>query len=225
MKEESSFGNIIQIGDILVSTDVVTEFFACDYPACHGQCCVVGDSGAPMLQGEDESLERGYEAYSGYMTPQGREAVAENGFFEIDREGDMVTLVVRKEHKIKGLDYITGTREVVGIRGLEPCAYITYQYTGGVPECMCSVEKCFFEGKCDFRKPISCRLYPIRVQRFPGGGTALNYHRWNICSDAIAKGRREGTKVYQFLREPICDAFGEEFWQALDAAARYLSQS
>lgn len=222
---DSSFGNIIQIGDILVSTDVVTEYFACDYEKCHGQCCVVGDSGAPMQEGEDEELERGYETYSAYMTPSGRDAVAENGFFEIDREGEMVTPVVHKEHRVDGLDYIPGTDGLVGIHGLEDCAYIAYESTpSGQANCLCAVEKCFFQGLCSFRKPISCRLYPIRAKKFPGGGEALNYHRWNICSDAVAKGRREGIKVYQFLRDPITEAYGADFWDALDAAAQYLSK-
>lgn len=299
---DSSFGNIIQIGDILVSTDVVTEYFACDYEKCHGQCCVVGDSGAPLLEGEDEELERAYDAFSPYMTPAGRAAVDSVGFFEIDREGDMVTPVVHSPHRVPGLDYIPGTHSLAGLPGLEDCAFISYEPSGaggepgagpgavpgisepvaapvaglgaepgaasgaipGVSElgaapgagpsavpgmssasagesasgasagseaasagpvnCLCAVERCFFEGRCSFRKPISCRLYPIRVQRFPGGGQALNYHRWNICSDAVAKGRREGIRVFEFLREPLTEAFGPDFWDALRAAADYLSR-
>lgn len=222
----SSFGNIIQIGDILVSTDVVTEYFACDYEKCHGQCCVVGDSGAPLLEGEDEEMERGYDAFSGYMTPEGRSSVARNGFFEIDREGEMVTPVVHSPHRVPGLDYIPGTNGMAGLPGLEDCAYICYDRpdSNGPANCLCAVEKCFFEGRCAFRKPISCRLYPIRVRRFPGGGQALNYHRWNICADAVAKGRREGIRVFEFLREPITDAFGSDFWDALRAASEYLSK-
>ena len=96
--------------------------------------------------------------------------------------------------------------------------------SAGPVNCLCAVERCFFEGRCSFRKPISCRLYPIRVQRFPGGGQALNYHRWNICSDAVAKGRREGIRVFEFLREPLTEAFGPDFWDALRAAADYLSR-
>ena len=279
----SNFGNIIQIGDILVSTDVVTEYFACDYEKCHGQCCVVGDSGAPLLEGEDEELERAYDAFSPYMTPAGRAAVDSVGFFEIDREGDMVTPVVHSPHRVPVLDYIPGTHSLAGLPGLEDCAFISYEpsaaggepgagsgaasgavpgaapgaipgmssasagksASGAVPgisgasagasagseavsagpvNCLCAVERCFFEGRCSFRKPISCRLYPIRVQCFPGGGQALNYHRWNICSDAVAKGRREGIRVFEFLREPLTEAFGPDFWDALRAAADYLSR-
>ena len=55
---KNDFGTIIQIGDILVSEEVVTEFFACDYPVCKGICCVIGDSGAPLEEEElDEQLE------------------------------------------------------------------------------------------------------------------------------------------------------------------------
>ena len=127
---DNSFGNIIQIGDILVSTDVVTEYFACDYEKCHGQCCVVGDSGAPLLEGEDEELERAYDAFSPYMTPAGRAAVDSVGFFEIDREGDMVTPVVHSPHRVPGLDYIPGTHSLAGLPGLEDCAFISYEPSG-----------------------------------------------------------------------------------------------
>ncbi|MBR6245997.1 MAG: DUF3109 family protein, partial [Bacteroidales bacterium] len=146
------------------------------------------------------------------MTPAGRAAVDSVGFFEIDREGDMVTPVVHSPHRVPGLDYIPGTHSLAGLPGLEDCAFISYEPSGaggepgagpgavpgmsgasagseaasaGPVNCLCAVERCFFEGRCSFRKPISCRLYPIRVQRFPGGGQALNYHRWTICSDAV----------------------------------------
>ena len=65
-------------------------------------------------------------------------------------------------------------------------------------------------------------MYPIRVTPMPGGGEALNYHRWNICADAVAKGKQEGIRVYQFLREPLEFRYGKEFWEMLDAAARHI---
>ena len=72
---------------------------------------------------------------------------------------------------------------------------------------------------------MSCRLYPIRVTKFKGGGEALNLHRWDICKDAFEKGRREGTRVYQFLREPLTEVYGEEFYRDLCAAADYVISS
>lgn len=188
----SDFGTIVQIGDILVSEDVIEEFFSCDYDACRGACCIEGDSGAPLDEGELEGLERNYPFYSPLMRPQGREAVDAKGFFELDVEGDIVTPLVE---------------------GSCECAFCHFGPSG---ECLCSIEKC---GK---KKPQSCSLYPIRVTKFNGGGMALNLHRWAICADAYEKGRREGVRVYQFLRKPLEEAFGKEFYDALDAAAQHL---
>ena len=193
------FGTIVQIGDVLISEEVVTEFFACDYEACRGKCCIVGDSGAPLLEEELGSIERNYSRYSDLMQPKGRAAVDAKGFFDIDRDGDLVTPLCE---------------------GSEECAYCFFE---GAGNCFCSMERRWFEGKCDFRKPISCQLYPIRVTKMPGGGEALNFHRWDICKDAFAKGKREGIRVYQFLKDPIVRQGGEEFYDMLCAAARKIN--
>ena len=71
---KNRFGTIVQIGDILVSEDVVTEYFACDHAKCKGACCIIGDSGAPMEEQETESVECDYPAFRELMRPQGREA-------------------------------------------------------------------------------------------------------------------------------------------------------
>jgi len=218
----NDFGTIIQIGDILVSEEVVTEFFACDYDKCRGVCCVIGDGGAPMKESEAEELERDYPEYSPLMTEEGRKAAQDSGFFEIDRDGEMVTPVIRTAHRVEGLD-IPGAAGMVGTQGLEDCAYIHYEdHPEGGKCCLCSVERCFFAGKTKFRKPVSCRLYPIRVKKLTGGGEAMNFHRWSICAEAFEKGRREGIRVYQFLKEPLTEIYGEEFYDALCAAAKYV---
>ena len=196
-----AFGTFIEIGDILVSEDVVLEYFACDYPACKGCCCIIGDSGAPLAESELEPLERYYDTYAPLMTEAGRAAVAAKGFFEIDRDGDLVTPVVP---------------------GREECAFTHFDGEG---HCFCAIERCFFAGKCSFRKPLSCWLYPVRAVPLGGGRIGLNLHRWSICKDAYEKGAREKVRVYEFLREPLTAAFGEEFYSALSAAARMLIAS
>lgn len=192
------FGTIIEIGDILVSEEVVTEYFACDYAVCKGKCCIVGDCGAPMKESEIEECERDYPKYSSLMSERGREAAEEKGFFEIDIEGDVVTPLVP---------------------GTEECAYTHFDEAGN---CLCAIEMCHLAGKCQFRKPISCSLYPIRVKELTGGGKALNLHHWDICADAFIKGAREKTRVYQFLKDPLIAAFGEDFYEQLCAAAEYV---
>jgi len=189
---ERDFGTIVQIGDVLVSEEVFTEFFACDYEKCKGVCCIEGDAGAPLAEGEASYLESVYSEFCGLMTDGGRDAVEVKGFSETDPEGDEVTPVV---------DY----RDAAS-----PCAFAHFGKGG---ECLCSIEK------CGLRKPVSCSLYPIRVTKFNGGGCALNFHKWAVCQDAFEKGRREGVRVYQFLKGPLQREFGEEFYQALCAVA------
>lgn len=193
-------GTIIEIDDCLVSEEVLTEYFACDYEKCKGCCCVIGDSGAPMEECEAGAIEKNYPIFSPIMTDAGRAAVASKGFFEIDMDGDMVTPLVP---------------------GSEECAYTIFDEEGN---CFCSMERCWFQGKGDFRKPISCWLYPIRITQLRNGMRALNLHRWHICQDAFARGRNEKIRVYQFLREPIERYFGEDFYTALDEAAKMLNK-
>lgn len=189
------FGTIVQIGDILVSEDVISEYFACDYERCKGRCCIEGDSGAPLDEAEIDGLERDYPQFCSLMSEGGKQAVLCEGFFSVDRDGDLVTPLVE---------------------GSCECAYSHFTEDGS---CLCAIE-C-----CKLRKPLSCSLYPIRVTPLTGGGKALNLHRWDICADAFAKGRREGIRVYQFLHKPLVQAFGQEFYEALCAAAGHINSS
>ena len=189
------FGTIVQIGDILVSEDVISEYFACDYERCKGRCCIEGDSGAPLDEAEIDGLERDYPQFCSLMSEGGKQAVLREGFFSVDRDGDLVTPLVE---------------------GSCECAYSHFTEDGS---CLCAIE-C-----CKLRKPLSCSLYPIRVTPLTGGGKALNLHRWDICADAFAKGRREGIRVYQFLHKPLVQAFGQEFYEALCAAAGHIDSS
>ena len=106
------------------------------------------------------------------------------------------------------------------VPGSEECAYTIFDEEGN---CFCSMERCWFQGKGDFRKPISCWLYPIRITTLRNGMRALNLHRWHICQDAFAKGKKEKVRVYEFLREPIERYFGEDFYSALSEAAKMLN--
>ena len=189
------FGTRVQIGDILVSEDVISEYFACDYERCKGRCCIEGDSGAPLDEAEIDGLERDYPQFCSLMSEGGKQAVLREGFFSVDRDGDLVTPLVE---------------------GSCECAYSHFTEDGS---CLCAIE-C-----CKLRKPLSCSLYPIRVTPLTGGGKALNLHRWDICADAFAKGRREGIRVYQFLHKPLVQAFGQEFYEALCAAAGHINSS
>ena len=189
---------MIEIDDKIVSADLLRECFACDIAQCKGICCVEGNAGAPLEADEVEILEREYPNYKPYMTAEGIESVERQGFMVVDEDGDLTTPLVDDAQ----------------------CAYSYAE--GGVT--LCAIEKAYMEGRCSWRKPISCHLYPIRVVKFSNGGVGLNYHRWNVCSSALDCGRRAGVPMYRMLREPIVRAFGEPFFEALEQAEKYIKQ-
>ena len=189
---------IIQIGECLVSSEIFTEYFACDYATCKGVCCVAGDSGAPLDESEPAALAENYAGYSGLMSVKGRETVDGTGFSVIDSDGDLVTPLVP---------------------GSEECVYSNFDGDGN---CFCTVERCWMNGKGTFRKPVSCWLYPVRISVLDNGLTALNLHRWEICKCAFEKGKRENIRVYRFLKEPIIHRFGEDFYSEMEEVADML---
>lgn len=189
---------MIEIDGKIVSTDLLTECFACDIARCKGMCCVEGNAGAPLEMDEVDILEEEFDAYRPYMTPEGIEAVERQGFMVVDTDGEYTTPLV----------------------GDAECAY-AYREDGIT---LCAIEKAYLNGECSFRKPISCHLYPIRLVNFSNGTAGLNYHRWDVCRTACANGRRLGIPVYRSLKEPIIRRFGEEFYSALEAAEELIKK-
>ncbi|MBQ9470355.1 MAG: DUF3109 family protein [Bacteroidales bacterium] len=189
---------MIEIDDKVVSTELLTEHFCCDLSQCHGLCCVHGDSGAPLQPDEADTLQRIMPHLRPHLRPEGVAAVEQQGTAIIDRDGDLVTPLV-------------GTAE---------CAYAVFDG----PTALCGIERAWLAGDVDFRKPISCHLYPIRTRRY-SGFEALNYDRWSVCQPACELGKRHGTPVYQSVRQAIERAYGAEFYQKLCEAHRLLQQS
>lgn len=197
--------NIIQVGNVLCSIDIFREQFCCNYKACKGICCIEGDAGAPITMEEVADIEDILPLIENDLAPEAREVIDQQGIAYIDREGDMVTSIVN------GKD----------------CVFTCYDANGN---CLCAIEKAQREGRHNVNKPISCSLYPIRVKQFNLGATGevlygLNYHRWPICKDAVDKGFRLSMPVYKFLKGPLVQRFGEEWYKELEeVAAEVLKQ-
>lgn len=181
---------MIAIQNTLVSDEVFTEHFCCNLSKCKGCCCIEGDAGAPLEKHERGLLEKYYPEYREYMCPQARQIVETNGFAEVyELDGSLVTPLVNHRD----------------------CVYLTYGQDGIA---YCAVEKAFREGRIPFRKPVSCYLFPIRVQHYPEYD-AVNYFHWDICRDAEVAGRRKKIPVFRFLKEPLTECYGEEwYWEA-----------
>lgn len=190
---------MFQIQNTLVSLDLAERFFCCDLDECKGVCCIEGDAGAPVTDAEAAEIERVLPEIWDDMIPGGRREVEENGVSYIDEEGDRVTAIVDGGN----------------------CAFTCYA-PGGI--CLCAIEKARREGRIAFRKPASCYLYPVRLTEYPTF-TAVNYHRWKICRGAEANGRRLGIRLFEFLKEPLTERFGADWYAELELCCReYLKQ-
>ena len=180
---------ILEVGGVLISSDLLTEYFCCDYEKCKGVCCVEGDAGAPVTLDEIAGIEDALDTVWGDLCASAQAVIDKQGVAYTDQEGDLVTSIVH------GKD----------------CVFTCYDGDN----CLCALEKAYRAGKTRFCKPVSCALYPIREKNFGNGVIGLNYNRWAICLDAIIKGRELGLPLYQFLKEPLIRRFGEDWYQEL----------
>ena len=226
---------ILDIDNILVSSDVLTEHFACDLEKCHGRCCIEGDAGAPVTIDEIGHIEYNLDQVWPLLSAQAQSVIDKQGVAYTDQEGDLVTSIVGgKDCVFTCYDDIklslpSENSESSGNPGISGKSGIsgTLETSGNSASsdrivkncCLCAYEKLYRQNKIQWCKPISCALYPIRVKTLRGGITALNYHRWDVCRDAVERGKREGIKVYQFLREPLIRRFGAEWYEQLCVAA------
>lgn len=183
---------MIQIDDKLISDQVLEKRFVCDLNACKGACCVEGDAGAPLEKKEVAILKKIWPKVKPYLRPEGVAAIEKQGTSIVANDGELETPLVN---------------------GAE-CAYVIFDEKGITK---CGIEKAYEEGVIDYKKPISCHLYPIRIKETKAG-PILNYDEWDICKAACKYGKKLDVKVYQFLREPLIRKFGEDFFEQLSAA-------
>jgi Protein of unknown function (DUF3109) len=185
---------VIEIDNVLVSDDVVEAQFVCDLHKCKGGCCEDGDAGAPLTKEEKKIIDQNYAVIEPYLTPEGKNAISRQGKYTYDREFGWVTPTV--DNKI--------------------CAY-GYRDDQGIIKC--AIEQACNDGKLDWKKPISCHLYPIKITQGKAY-TLVNYEpRDVLCKSGCSLGKKLKVPVYQFLKESLVRKFGPDFYEALDHVA------
>ena len=185
---------IIQVGNVLLSSEILTEKFCCDLSACKGVCCVEGDAGAPVTMEEIAEIEECVDEVWGDLSASAQAVIDKQGVAYTDQEGDLVTSIVR------GKD----------------CVFTFYDDLEDIHDCcLCALEKAYRAGKTRFCKPVSCALYPIREKKIGQDLIGLNYNRWVVCQAAIKQGEALNLPLYQFLKEPLIRRFGKEWYQEL----------
>ncbi|MCB4806889.1 DUF3109 family protein [Tamlana sp. 62-3] len=185
---------MFQLGKTIVSEDVIEKDFVCNLNACKGACCIDGDAGAPLNKEETQILETIYPKVKPFLRPEGIEAIEKQGTFITTENEELETPL------INGAD----------------CAYVIFDEN---KTALCAIEEAYNQGEVDWKKPVSCHLYPIRVQDYTEF-SAVNYHKWQICDDACELGEELGVPVYKFVKEALIRKFGVDWYDELEKIAQ-----
>ncbi|HEV8283569.1 MAG TPA: DUF3109 family protein [Chitinophagaceae bacterium] len=190
---------MIVIDKVLVSDNIVEKQFVCDLTKCKGGCCEDGDAGAPLDDDELDIIVELYESIKPYLS---QAAIA-----EIERKGKYVY------HKEFG--WVTPT---LG-NDSEICVYGIRDKDGIIK---CAFEQAYYDGKINWKKPISCHLFPIITKKGKNGNyDKMNYEpREKLCNPACSLGKKLQVPTYQFLKEALIRKYGEEFYKALETIGK-----
>jgi hypothetical protein len=191
---------MIAIDNTLVSEDLIKRKFVCDLNACKGECCVAGESGAPLDEEELPVLDGVLEKVKPYMTAKGLKAVKKHGTWVKDSDGDYTTTLVGEG---------------------EECAFVFFDEN---KIAKCAIEQAYLEGKITWKKPISCHLYPVRITPYKQYD-AVNYHSWSVCKPACECGKKLDVPVYKFLKEPLIRKYGKEWYKQLEKSAKLAEET
>lgn len=188
---------MFQIDNTLVSEEIITKDFVCNLNACKGSCCLEGEAGAPLEKEETVYLEKNYKSIAPFLNVKGRKAIEKEGKFVNVGKGEFETPLVK---------------------GRE-CAYVVFG-SNGITQC--GIENAYRAKRIDWKKPISCHLYPVRVKEY-SEFKAVNYHQWQICDSACSLGDSLKIPIYQFVKEALIRKFGNQWYSELELAAQEMN--
>ena len=184
---------MFQLGKTIVSEDIIEKDFVCNLGACKGECCISGSAGAPVTKEEGTILKEIYPKVKPFLRPEGIAAIDQQGTHVLSSTSELETPLVNKKE----------------------CAYVSFSENGTAG---CAIEDAHNAGVIDFKKPISCHLYPVRVQDY-SEFSAVNYHKWPICDDACTLGNELKVPVYKFLKQALIRKFGKHWYAELEKVA------
>jgi Fe-S-cluster containining protein len=189
---------MFQLGKTIVSEELFESDFMCNLAACKGACCIDGEAGAPVANDERQILKDIYPKVKPFLRAEGIAAIKAKGVYTTNEGGEHETPL------IDGAD----------------CAYVIFDKKGTA---LCAIEEAYNSGAITWKKPVSCHLYPIRVQDY-SDFAAVNYHKWQICNDACALGKELQVPVYKFVKQALIRKFGEDWYEELEKIASELKR-
>jgi len=181
--------NMIVVENTIISDDIAENHFVCDLNKCKGACCVEGDLGAPLQEEELAKIDKIFKKVEPYLSKEGKEAIERQGKYVFDEDKEFSTPTVNGKE----------------------CAYAVYDENGILK---CSFEQAYNDKKTNFKKPISCHLYPVRITRYDDYD-AINYDRWDICNPACNLGKHLKVPLYKFVKDALIRKYGKEWYNKL----------
>ncbi|MFY0602314.1 MAG: DUF3109 family protein [Flavobacteriaceae bacterium] len=184
---------MFQLGKTIVSEDLIEKDFVCNLSACKGACCVEGEAGAPLTNEETTILEEVYPKVKHLLRKEGVTAIEEQGAWIKSDFNELETPLVNHQE----------------------CAYVIFDKKNTA---LCGIEEAYNKGIIDWKKPISCHLYPVRVKEY-SEFSAVNYNKWDICDDACSLGKELQVPVFKFVKEALIRKFGKAWYEELEKVA------
>ena len=187
------FCRMFQLGKTIVSENIIEKEFVCNISACKGACCIDGDAGAPLEKEETQILEKIYPIVKPFLRKEGIEVIEKEGTWVTSDFGELETPLINDAD----------------------CAYVIFDENNTA---LCAIEEAYNQGLVDWKKPVSCHLYPVRVRDY-SEFSAVNYHKWEICDDACSLGKELQVPVYKFVKQALIRKFGEDWYTELEKVA------
>ena len=182
----------IEIHDVIVSPEITEKKFACDLNACKGACCTMkSDFGAPLLPEEIDEIKNVLEIVKPYLPAENSSSIEKKGFWE-----EKYKILMTRSMNKRDCVFVFRENEIA----------------------KCGIERAYFDGKINFRKPVSCHLFPIRVSDF--GGTALRYERYDECDPALKKGKELNITVLEFCKDSLVRLYGKDWYDSVKLKSR-----
>ncbi len=184
---------MFQLGKTIVSESILEKEFVCNLAACKGACCVDGDAGAPLNEAETKILEEIFPKIKPFLRKEGIAAIENQGSWTKNKDNELETPLINDKD----------------------CAYVIFDGKTA----LCGIEQAYNQGIIDWKKPVSCHLYPVRVKDFTEFA-AVNYDVWDICDDACTLGKELQVPVYVFVKEALIRRFGTDWYMELEKIAQ-----
>jgi hypothetical protein len=176
---------MFEIRQAVVDDRIAHIKFACDIKACKGACCTLpGGKGAPLLDSETRNIEEAYPIVKSMLPKEHLEAIARSGLHEGEPGSYTTTCYDNRA-----------------------CVFVFYE--AGIARC--AFERAFGEGKSQWRKPLSCHLFPIRID--DDTPKRLRYEWRGECEPALKRGSEERIFLADFLRDALIRTYGKEWYE------------